>query len=232
MADAPGGGEPVDPQVFAGTYDDAIGIEEIVWRLEDSNRYGLPRLEISTTIRQVPVWGFDFDGLEPVDERDPPAGVLTLNSAGELHDCVLGGDLPCSAIVVGQRRDVAIRFTLDLRHDPDGRSDRPGNLRLSMDLDGALFQVTDDWFEDGLLRLQDTLPPHVRLMCCLTCLYSDYSPGGHGLMGMRCHRDAKQRYLAVRSKADYWNVPVTEEVPETYLCPEYQRRVAGTGYRG
>jgi hypothetical protein len=25
---------------------------------------------------------------------------------------------------------------------------------------------------------------------------------------------------------------VTEDVPETYLCGEYQRRVPGTGYRG
>jgi hypothetical protein len=58
------------------------------------------------------------------------------------------------------------------------------------------------------------------------------SQGGHGLMGMRCHRDAKQQYLAVTSKRDYWSVPVTEVVTETYLCPEYQRRVPGTGYRG
>jgi hypothetical protein len=49
---------------------------------------------------------------------------------------------------------------------------------------------------------------------------------------MSCHRDAKDQYLAVRSKADYWYVPVTEGVMETYLCPEYQRRVRGTGYRG
>jgi hypothetical protein len=51
-------------------------------------------------------------------------------------------------------------------------------------------------------------------------------------MGMQCHRDAKEQYLAVRSKQDYWSVPVTEDVPETYLCPQYQRRVPGTGYRG
>ena len=49
---------------------------------------------------------------------------------------------------------------------------------------------------------------------------------------MRCHRDAKPQYLAVRSKAEYWGVPVTEDVPETYLCDEYERRVPGTGYRG
>lgn len=222
----------MDPQVLAGTYEDATGTEEIVWRIEGSDRFGIPRLEISTTIREVPVWGFDFDGLEPVHERDPRAGALALNSAGELHDCVLGGDLPCSAIVAGQQRAVAIRFALDLRPGPEALPDRPKNLRLSMAIDGAMFQVTDEWFEDGLLRLQETLPPHVRLMCCVTCLYSDYSPGGHGLTGMRCHRDAKEQYLAVRSKADYWSVPVTEEVPETYLCPEYQRRIAGTGYRG
>jgi hypothetical protein len=63
----------------------------------------------------------------------------------------------------------------------------------------------------------------------VTCLYSDYSPAGHGLRGMRCHRGAKERYLAVRSKADYWSVPVTEEVPETYLCPEYQPRARLAG---
>ena len=59
----------------------------------------------------------------------------------------------------------------------------------------------------------------------------DYSPQGYGLVGIRCHRDAKAQYLAARSKHDFWRVPWTEEVPETYLCPEYTRRVPGTGYR-
>lgn len=218
--------------VFAGTYEDAAGVEEIVWRIEGSDRYGTPRPEISTTIRGVSFRGFDFDGLEPVDERDPKAGAVAVNSAWELDDCVLSGDLPCSIVVAGARRDVPIRFVLDLRRDPERSPGRPGNLRLSITIGDDTFQVTDDWFEDGLLRLQNMLPPPTWLMSCVTCLYSDYSPAGHALMGMRCHRDAKEQYLAVGSKADYWSVPVTEEVPETYLCPEYQRRIAGTGYRG
>lgn len=37
-------------------------------------------------------------------------------------------------------------------------------------------------------------------------------------MGMRCHRNAKEQYLAVGFNADYWSVTVTEEAPETYLC--------------
>lgn len=221
----------MDPQVFAGSYEDAAGIEEIVWRIEGVRRHRVPGLEIHTTIREVPVSGFDFDGLEPVDKNDPRTQVLALNTDGELHDCVLTGDLPC-AVVAGQRREVPIHFVLDLRADPERVPARPANLCLSVAVGGETFEVVDDWFEDGLLRLARILPPHAPLMCCVTCLYSDYSPGGHGLIGMRCHRDAKEQYLAVRSKADYWSVPVTEEVPETYLCPAYQVRIAGTGYRG
>ncbi len=222
----------LEPQGFAGSYRDATGTEQVQWRIEGSRRYGYPQLEVSTTIRGVPVSGTDFDGLEPVQTADPRAGALALNTAGEVGDCVLTGDLPCAVVVAGQRREVAIHFVLDLRADPARNAARPGNLRLSARIDSATFKVTDDWFEDGVLRLADMLPPDARLMCCATCLYSDYSPGGHGLMGMRCHRNAEQQYLAVRSKADYWSVPVTEEVPETYLCPEYQRRIPGTGYRG
>jgi hypothetical protein len=49
---------------------------------------------------------------------------------------------------------------------------------------------------------------------------------------MYCHRDAKEQYLAVRSKDDYWDVPATEHVMETHRCAEYAQRVHGTGYRG
>jgi hypothetical protein len=60
----------------------------------------------------------DLDGLEPVDEHDPWAAILARNSAEELYGCVLSGDLPCSAIVAGARRDMAVQFVLDLRPDP------------------------------------------------------------------------------------------------------------------
>jgi hypothetical protein len=68
--------------------------------------------------------------------------------------------------------------------------------------------------------------------CCLTCGLSDYSPGGNGIVGMRCHRDARSQYLASRGKWEYWAVPVTEEVPEFYWCDRFEQRLPGTGYRG
>lgn len=220
------------PFSFPGSYEDDQGRESIMWWILPTKRYGPDnrRYEIRAVVRGVPVSGLDFDALEPTDVGASDAAELPLNPFGELDQCVLRGDLPCAVEVNGDQRATRIRFTLDLRsREPIRALD---NLRLAVAVKGKTYEVADGWFEDGLQRLEGALPVGAMLVCCLTCQYSDYSPGGHGLMGIRCHRDAKPQYLAVRSKADYWSVPVTEEVPETYLCPEYQRRVPGTGYRG
>jgi hypothetical protein len=221
----------IDTLIFPGGYQDQAGYEAITWRVESSRRYKLSSLDFFTTVRGIDLWSVDFDSLEPVDPA-AAAGKLPLGQAGELTDCMLSGDLPCTISAGGQRRPATIAFTLDLR---PGTAVLPGSahtLTVSMVLDGVTYEVADDWFEDGIQRLERALPPGVQLVCCVTCLFSDYSPGGHGMTGIRCHRGAKEQYLAVRSKADYWPVPVTEEVPETYLCEEYQRRIPGTGYRG
>jgi hypothetical protein len=221
------------PVSFPGTYVDAAGSELITWHIRSSDRPGYDgSYEISTRIRGVDVWGVDFDGLEPVNiDTEITQTALRLNAAGEISECILTGMLPCTAETAGQPVPIIVRFELNLHHDPDHPHSRPRNLRLTTGINGTAYAVVDDWFEDGTLRLDQALRPH-RLRCCATCLYSDYSPGGHGLMGIRCHRDAKDQYLKVRSKAGYWPVPVTEVVPETYLCNQYRRRIPGTGYRG
>lgn len=84
----------------------------------------------------------------------------------------------------------------------------------------------------AIAAMVDGVAGGVAAAGCVTCLYSGYSPGEHGLLGISCRRGAKDQYLAVRSEADYRSVPITEEAPETYLCRDYQRRVRGTGWRG
>lgn len=222
------------PFSFPGTYRDRRGEEPIVWRVIESRiatppGHG-PRFEVHTTIPGVPCWGFDFDGLEPVDADDPKRVEVSMSDkTGELTDCVLTGDLPCIVESEGTQVAAAVTFSLDLSVSAQTAYK---NLSLSVAVDGRDISVVDDWFEDGTRRLEAQLPEPHQLRCCVTCLYSDYSPGGHGLSGMACHRDAKEQYLAVRSKTDYWSIPVTEDLLETYVCSEYQRRVPGTGYRG
>ncbi len=219
----------MQPIVFPGQYEDASGTEPVEWRIVPSSRPGWDRrFEIHAEIRGVHVWGADFDGLDAEGTADAGSR-LALNQVDELSNCVLSGDLPCTVTVSGVTRPSTIRFVLDLSPPLDPSL---ANLTLACEIDGATYAVSGTWFEDGLLRLERSFPPDHQLVACLTCLYSDYPPGGHGLTGMQCHRDAKTQYLAVRTKADYWGVPVTEDVPETYLCDEYERRVPGTGYRG
>ncbi len=211
---------------FRGTYQDEQGAEEILWHVE-----GGSRLEFYTTVRGLLVRGFDFDRLE-TDNRVVADGVLAVDANGALANCTLGGDLPCVVETDGHERATIVRFTLELCDRVDLSVPLPQSLRLSTVIDGTSYEVADHWFEHGVQRLDASLSGGARLKCCVTCLYSDYSPYGHGLTGMSCHRDVKAQYLAVRCKDDYWDVPITEDVMETHLCPEFVRRIPGTGYRG
>lgn len=222
---------------FDGTYADADSHESeaIVWRVSQYKGARPPQwgsgFELSTRIRGVHFSGLSFDTLDPDDDHSPSVVGLRVN-AGGLHECVLTGALPCVVEIDGELVTTAIDFRLDLTANALANVAAPANLQLSLSVGTYRLAVVDDWFEGGMLKVEAALPENMRLRSCVTCLYSDYSPGGHGLIGILCHRDAKAQYLAVRSKLDYWSVPVTEEVLETYLCGEYQRRVPGTGYRG
>jgi hypothetical protein len=144
--------------VFPGGYQDQAGYEAIRWRVEGSRRYKLPSLDFFTTIRGIDLHSTDFDSLEPVDPS-AGAGQLPLNEAGELSDCVLSGDLLCSVAVGGRRRPVTIAFSLDLRRPAAPLPDSGHRLRLALVLDGVRCQVTDDWLEGGVPRLERALPP-------------------------------------------------------------------------
>jgi Family of unknown function (DUF6304) len=209
---------------FPGTFEDDAGVENIRWRIVSTWSPGWwPGYAVITVIRGVRVRGCDFDRLEPQD-RSAAEDVLGWDRGG-LTECLLTGELPASLDTPAGIRPTTIRFELDLR----ARRPSPLNpwrvLRLYSVIED-MDSVTGDWFENGLQALQAALPLDVWLRACVTCRFGDYSPGEHGLSGMRCHREAKAQYLTARSAADGWNVPVTEEVLETYLCPEYERRVS------
>ena len=211
----------VQPLRLDGTYRDAVGSEDVVWTLASSSRVGWTgRYEISATIRAVEVSGADFDGLAP----DVPSESLSLNSAGELDDCTLLVRAPAT---VRPADTSYLELEMELRPGADAPL-----TRATLVVNGEpVTHMQAEVFEDVLGTLADKAQPR-QWECCLTCGLSDYSPAGQAIMGMRCHRDAREQYRAVTSKSDYWGVPVTEEVPEFYRCDAYEPRVPGTGYRG
>ena len=213
----------MEPMSLEGSYEDASGTEPVTWTIADSTRPGWSgRYEVTAEIRGVRVSGDSFTDLEP----DTPTAALSLNGAGEVDHCKV-------------RVDVATRVK--------GPGGPQGHLSLTFHLGAGTYEAVIDaemttdqgtvanTQEERLEEVLGALVPQlgeVKWECCLTCGLSDYSPGGNGVMGMRCHRDAGGQYLSVQSKMEYWGVPVTEEVPEFYRCDQYEQRRPGTGYRG
>jgi len=210
-------------------YSDRRGVELAEMRNDGST--------LSIRLRGVSFSGADFDALEP--ESDSPLDLLSQFTFwnGVLCDCTLDCEIPVPVVFADETLPSTLRMHLELGAPgaANGGLDRE-LLSLSIDLKGQVYRSagTDGFFEYELLSLQSTLPPSSYLKACISCAHSDYHPVGHGLFGgMACFRQVKEEYAKVKSKQDLFGVwGQSERVQETYLCPEFERRRPGTGYRG
>ena len=192
---------------------------------------------LRTTIREVDFQGNDFDCLSPAESTPPEKLASFTFQHNDLCCCTIECDIPIPVADGQHITEGLLHLQLELGEPmANGSIDRE-TLRVSL-LTGEKSLTGSGgsgWFEDELLELQAALPQGTFLKACINCAFSDYHPAGHGLFGsMACFRENKQEYLSVKTKADIFRVwdTLTEYVQETYLCPEFQRRPPGTGYRG
>lgn len=214
---------------YQGRYTDRFG--EVPITIDNDGRV------LRTTIRGVRFWGYDFDGLSP-EEGTPPEELASFTlQRGDLCSCIIECAIPIPVKVGEEIAEGRLHFRLDLGGPADNGGIDRETLSLLLAVGGNTFSGsgTSGWFEDELLELQAALPEGTYMKACINCAFSDYSPYGHGLFGgMACFRGNKEEYLSAKTKADVFRVwdTLTEFVQETYLCPEFQRRRPGTGYRG
>ena len=213
-------------------YSDGRGVEVTEFNNDGST--------LSIRLRGVAFSGPDFDGLEP--ERNSSRDSLTsfTLSHGCLCECTFECRIPIP-VICGETMivtDLNMRLDLGAPIAPDGRLDRE-DLNLSLELEGRSYRSSGQsggFFENELLSLQAGLPPQCFMKACINCAYSDYPPGGHGLLGgMACFRNLKAEYAKATDKAgicSVWHLQKHEMVQEIFLCPEFERRRPNTGYRG
>ena len=193
--------------------------------------------QLSLTVRKVVFLGDDFDSLEtsiPLD--DPQLKSFTLHKSS-LAACEIECDMPITAVTSKENTLCNLHIHLKLGKPLSNGAIENETLQLNLDFDGKSYASCGQhgWFEDELVELQEGLPEPVYLKCCFNCAFSDYYPAGSGLFGsLACFRDNKQQYRKVENKRDLFQIweTMTEWVQETYLCAEFEKRVAGTGYRG
>lgn len=210
------------------TYFDAHGFETATINNDGTT--------LGVSLRGVEFVGHDFDSLEPKDCAPEQLRGFTL-SQGCLCACRIDCRIPVPVQDRGHLRDGALLVELVLGDPASNGGLDNEQLRIVLEYDEQRFASpgTSGWFEDELLGIQTQLPAGVFIKACINCLYSDYSPYGHGLFGgMMCFRNLKAEYLKVTTKQEFWSVHGRQDrfVQETYLCPEFERRIPGTGYRG
>ena len=197
---------------------------------------------LSMVVRGVRFSGRDFDAFEPEGATDPALLESFTFLHGSLCFCVVEADIALPVVTPTGAVDGLLTFELELGEPLlTGQMDRERLiLRLAVNGQTHSSDGKSGWFEDEMLDVQRKLPPGMFMKACINCAFSDYSPYGHGLFGnMICFRANKAGYLALPSGADfekdaYFAVldTVSEMVQETHLCPEFERRQPGTGYRG
>jgi hypothetical protein len=214
---------------YPTTYRDAHG--EIATTIENDGQ------TLRVSLREVEFQGSDFDSLEPVRWSDPAQLSRFSLAGGSLCACTLEFSMPVTVLTeIGEARaNLEVHLMLG-RARANGGIDEE-TLRLALMVHDVCFASVGrtGWFEDELADIQRKLPSGWHLRMCFGCALSDYSPVGHGLFGgLACFRGNKAAYRAVKSKIDLFKIwdSMTEFVQETHLCPEFERRMPETGYRG
>lgn len=191
--------------------------------------------ELRIVLRDVSFAGPTPDLLEPEDASGERLATFSL-CQNCLNACVMEWEMNVLITSVNDCKaaKLLVYFELGNPNPPRGLANEIVRLRLVVD--GADYQSSgiSGWFEDEMLDLQRRLPDGLYIKTCMNCLYSDYSPAGHGVFGdMMCFRNKKQEYLKIKGKAGFWALgEPAEYVQETYLCPEFELRKPRTGYRG
>ena len=221
-------------KTYPARYKDRFGTERATI-LDDGK-------SLTMEVRGVRFRGRDFDGFEAEGVSDPTQLASFTFLDGDLCYCVIEADIPVPVVTPTGAVDGLLTFELELGEPlPTGQMDRERlKLRLAVNGQTYISDGSSGWFEDEMLDVQRKLPPGTFIKACINCSFSDYSPYGHGLFGnMICFRANKAGYLALPSGEDfekdaYFDVmdTVSEMVQETHLCPEFERRAPGTGYRG
>lgn len=216
-------------EIYPAKYTDKNGEVETTIR----NDWKVLRMNV----RGVEFWGYSFDGLEPEKDADISRLETFSFAQTDLCDCRIDCEIPIEIIVdkssVIAELNVQIELGTSVKIGGTDRSD----VLLVLSYDGEIFRSKgkSEWFEDEVLDIQKQLPENYKLKCCFGCDLSDYSVYGHGFFGsMLCYRNIKEKYKKVTDKSEFMEIMgrSIERVQETYLCPEFEVRKHGRGYRG
>lgn len=213
---------------YPTVYDDRFGEERTIIQNDGKT--------LRMSLRGVEFSGFMFDDFEPSIADEAKLVSFPLH-AGALCSYRLECQIPISVVVSNKHTKGILQTHLEIGDPAPNGGINLELVQLTLTVENQSFKSsgTHGWFDDALLEIETALPTGIFMKCCHTCAFSDYHPVGSGTFGgLACFRDHKEEYLSLKGKSAVMHFfsKRTENVQETYLCPEFENRVPGTGYRG
>ena len=195
--------------------------------------------ELKMVVRGLEFTDTSFDSWEPTDKNNPELLNLFLIHPmfNTLYQYKLEFEIQIPVVKQIQTLQGILKVNLEMVGLETNKAGGREDLKLELYVDGKEFSSCGKhgWFEDELQEIKAALPEGMYIKSCINCAFSDYSPAGFGLFGwLACFRNTKQEYLSLTGKEAYFKLQdkIAEFVQETFLCPEFEKRVPGTGYRG
>lgn len=219
-------------KIFKTTYQDATGTIQSDMHL--LNRQFTIRLDgILFTSDMLDDFAFVNEAEPHIRHTDLPAR-FSICEQGFLTNYEMQFSIPLQ--VVDKHTNTSIEASLYigimLQNNPNKQT---AELILHIPNETLSYKGKSGFFEIALQQIQKQLPENYHLKCCFGCAFSDYSVYGQAFWGtMLCYEHIREKYSQVKDKDEF--MEIMEEyngiVAETHLCPEFQIRKKGTGYRG
>jgi hypothetical protein len=210
---------------FPTTYRDKFGTETTV--IQNDGKV------LSMTLRGVEFVGSMFDDFEPKNPEEPDLNSFVFNH-GWLCSYEIDCEIPVLVKVAGSTIESKLHAHIELGGPKSNGRIEYERIGLELFVNEKSYKSPgqNGWFDDELWEIQKLLPHDVSIKSCYTCAYSSYHPAGYGAFGcLACFRDHKQEFWAIRTKAELMHFfsKRTENVQETWLCPEYENVQAKLG---
>lgn len=195
--------------------------------------------ELTMIVRGFEFKGNMLDDWEPTDKGNPElSNLFSIHPFfNQLYQFQLEFDISVPVIKQGEILQGLLRVRLGMAGVETVFAGGREELTIELHVDKQKFISCGKhgWFENELQEIKNAMPENMYIKSCFNCAFSDYSPAGFGLFGnLACFRNTKNEYLSLKGKAAYFQLQdqIAEFVQETYLCPEFEKRIPGTGYRG
>ena len=186
-------------------------------------------------IRGIKFEGEDFDCLEGKIDDDKFEYIKYADGSGDLTNFRMKIIFPVKISHKTKIKTENVTFEIEVGKTNDIAKLSPNSIEL--DASFGFFNSTKKWGVNSMWEMKKMLPKDTRLITCLTCSKSAYTPGeGKSFGGLICFKkmqkdfnNASNNHELINIIGKGWAEDTIINVQETFDCYEHQYYIKNNG---